>query len=210
MLACRPPSSSSCPRRPRRCPKSTKSSLKRSSSPTMRPSPAPTTTTAFSRKLATSPPSSGSSPISPRCVSASKLAEKIYTKALCWHTDQLCVQYHGSLLEYCHHLQYSPARRRTLLRRVVLDSGCHYVLHTWCQHCRNRQCIPHLRWLVSCSTRSVKILGLVTMVRHRYTASAQLCPKKHRAIVGWVVGWLNILGEFTTLCVHCDIPSPIL
>ncbi|KAI0092325.1 amino acid permease [Irpex rosettiformis] len=28
-----------------------------------------------------------------------------------------------------------------------------------------------------------------------YTASAQLCPKKHRAIVGWVVGWLNILGQ---------------
>ena len=28
----------------------------------------------------------------------------------------------------------------------------------------------------------------------RYTASAQLCPPKHRAIVGWVVGWLNILG----------------
>ncbi|KAI0339091.1 amino acid permease [Trametopsis cervina] len=28
-----------------------------------------------------------------------------------------------------------------------------------------------------------------------YTASAQLTPKKHRAIVGWVVGWLNILGQ---------------
>ncbi|KAI0684048.1 APC amino acid permease [Cytidiella melzeri] len=28
-----------------------------------------------------------------------------------------------------------------------------------------------------------------------YTASAQLCPKKHRAIVGWVVGWMNILGQ---------------
>ncbi|KAI0790315.1 amino acid permease [Irpex lacteus] len=28
-----------------------------------------------------------------------------------------------------------------------------------------------------------------------YTASAQLCPKRHRAIVGWVVGWLNILGQ---------------
>ncbi|KAF8508070.1 amino acid/polyamine transporter I [Gautieria morchelliformis] len=26
-----------------------------------------------------------------------------------------------------------------------------------------------------------------------YTASAQLVPRKHRAIVGWVVGWLNIL-----------------
>ncbi|KAK7055381.1 APC amino acid permease [Favolaschia claudopus] len=28
-----------------------------------------------------------------------------------------------------------------------------------------------------------------------YTASAQLTPKKYRAIVGWVVGWLNILGQ---------------
>ncbi|KAF9649526.1 APC amino acid permease [Thelephora ganbajun] len=28
-----------------------------------------------------------------------------------------------------------------------------------------------------------------------YTASAQLCPRKHRPIVGWVVGWLNILGQ---------------
>ncbi|KAJ6630135.1 amino acid permease [Mycena sp. CBHHK59/15] len=28
-----------------------------------------------------------------------------------------------------------------------------------------------------------------------YTASAQLTPVKHRAIVGWVVGWLNILGQ---------------
>ncbi|THH20951.1 hypothetical protein EW146_g508 [Bondarzewia mesenterica] len=28
-----------------------------------------------------------------------------------------------------------------------------------------------------------------------YTASAELVPKKHRARVGWVVGWLNILGQ---------------
>lgn len=28
-----------------------------------------------------------------------------------------------------------------------------------------------------------------------YTASAQLTPKKHRARIGWVVGWLNILGQ---------------
>ncbi|KAF9265138.1 amino acid permease [Marasmius fiardii PR-910] len=28
-----------------------------------------------------------------------------------------------------------------------------------------------------------------------YTASAQLTPKKHRARVGWLVGWLNILGQ---------------
>ncbi|KIJ60931.1 hypothetical protein HYDPIDRAFT_42996 [Hydnomerulius pinastri MD-312] len=28
-----------------------------------------------------------------------------------------------------------------------------------------------------------------------YTASAQLCPPSHRAVVGWIVGWLNILGQ---------------
>ncbi|KAI0270633.1 APC amino acid permease [Gloeopeniophorella convolvens] len=32
-----------------------------------------------------------------------------------------------------------------------------------------------------------------------YTASAQLVPKKHRPIVGWVVGWLNILGQVAGL-----------
>ncbi|KAI0354287.1 APC amino acid permease [Trametes cingulata] len=32
-----------------------------------------------------------------------------------------------------------------------------------------------------------------------YTASAQLVPKKHRPIVGWVVGWLNILGQILGL-----------
>ncbi|TCD67114.1 hypothetical protein EIP91_000454 [Steccherinum ochraceum] len=31
-----------------------------------------------------------------------------------------------------------------------------------------------------------------------YTASAQLCPPRHRARVGWVVGWLNILGLSST------------
>lgn len=31
-----------------------------------------------------------------------------------------------------------------------------------------------------------------SLVTHdRYTASAQLCPKKYRPIVGWVVGWMN-------------------
>jgi hypothetical protein len=29
-----------------------------------------------------------------------------------------------------------------------------------------------------------------------YTASAQLVPRKYRGRVGWIVGWLNILGEF--------------
>ncbi|TFY55690.1 hypothetical protein EVJ58_g8087 [Rhodofomes roseus] len=32
-----------------------------------------------------------------------------------------------------------------------------------------------------------------------YTASAQLCPPRHRAIVGWVVGWLNLLGQVAGL-----------
>jgi len=32
-----------------------------------------------------------------------------------------------------------------------------------------------------------------------YTATAQLCPPQHRAIVGWVVGWLKLLGQFAGL-----------
>ncbi|OSX57878.1 hypothetical protein POSPLADRAFT_1155215 [Postia placenta MAD-698-R-SB12] len=32
-----------------------------------------------------------------------------------------------------------------------------------------------------------------------YTASAQLCPPRHRAIVGWIVGWLNLLGQIAGL-----------
>ncbi|KAI0063327.1 APC amino acid permease [Artomyces pyxidatus] len=32
-----------------------------------------------------------------------------------------------------------------------------------------------------------------------YTASAQLVPKRHRPIVGWIVGWMNILGQVAGL-----------
>ncbi|KAH9943790.1 APC amino acid permease [Amylocystis lapponica] len=32
-----------------------------------------------------------------------------------------------------------------------------------------------------------------------YTASAQLCPPRHRPVVGWVVGWLNMLGQVAGL-----------
>ncbi|VDB94036.1 unnamed protein product [Peniophora sp. CBMAI 1063] len=32
-----------------------------------------------------------------------------------------------------------------------------------------------------------------------YTASAKLVPDRHRAIVGWVVGWLNVLGQIAGL-----------
>jgi amino acid transporter len=28
-----------------------------------------------------------------------------------------------------------------------------------------------------------------------YSASAYLVPRKYRARVGWVVGWLNLLGQ---------------
>jgi len=32
-----------------------------------------------------------------------------------------------------------------------------------------------------------------------YTASAKLCPEKHRAIVGWVVGWLSVIAQVVGL-----------
>lgn len=28
----------------------------------------------------------------------------------------------------------------------------------------------------------------------RYTATAQLCPPRQRALLGWIVGWLKLLG----------------
>lgn len=37
-------------------------------------------------------------------------------------------------------------------------------------------------------------VGADGRVPSSYTASAQLCPLKYRPIVGWIVGWLNILG----------------
>src|ERR1700761_2015494 len=50
--------------------------------------------------------------------------------------------------------------------------------------------------VVDCEIRFLIYIRIVPdLDRARYTASAQLCPKKHRAIVGWVVGWMNILGQ---------------
>jgi amino acid transporter len=41
-----------------------------------------------------------------------------------------------------------------------------------------------------------------------YTASAQLTPRKHRAKVGWVVGWLNIMGK-SSIWVRSKFTIPI-
>ncbi|KAF8797588.1 hypothetical protein BYT27DRAFT_7219125 [Phlegmacium glaucopus] len=51
-------------------------------------------------------------------------------------------------------------------------------------HCRDCQCIPNVWW---------------TWTITSYTASAHLVPKQHRATVGWLVGWLNILGQIAGL-----------
>ena len=61
------------------------------------------------------------------------------------------------------------------------------------EHCRNRERVPDVRRPVSPSATAHTYDA--DPVLARYTASAQLCPPRHRAIVGWVVGWLNILGE---------------
>ncbi|KAI0078389.1 APC amino acid permease [Panus rudis PR-1116 ss-1] len=49
-----------------------------------------------------------------------------------------------------------------------------------------------------CFTLGISILHVIALPS-MYTASAQLCPPRHRAIVGWVVGWLNILGQIAGL-----------
>lgn len=33
-----------------------------------------------------------------------------------------------------------------------------------------------------------------------YTATAQLCPPRQRALLGWIVGWLKLLGQLCGLC----------
>ncbi|KAF8331863.1 APC amino acid permease [Cantharellus anzutake] len=56
-------------------------------------------------------------------------------------------------------------------------------------------------WLIGgfmCFTLGTSIAELVSAFPTAgglYTASARLVPPKHRALVGWIVGWLNMLGQ---------------
>ena len=47
-------------------------------------------------------------------------------------TDQLRVQYHGSLLVYCNDVQHSTPPRRPCICDVVLDPWRVHVLHSGC------------------------------------------------------------------------------
>ena len=78
---------------------------------------------------------------------------------------------------------------------------------TWCWLLGATMCFtlgafslqPHHIWKVtpqlSTGSSIAEIVSAFPTCGGLYTASAQLCPRKHRPIVGWVVGWLNILGQ---------------
>ncbi|KAH7909898.1 APC amino acid permease [Hygrophoropsis aurantiaca] len=63
---------------------------------------------------------------------------------------------------------------------------------TWCWILGASNCL-------SLASSIAEIVSAYPTCGGLYTASAQLCPRKHRARVGWIVGWLNILGQFVGL-----------
>jgi hypothetical protein len=96
------------------------------------------------------------------------------------------------MLKYSHHVQHSaPARRTRFGKYVLLSHAVYSPLNiyqvTWC-------------WIlgaVMCFALAASIAEIVSAFPTSgglYTASAQLVPRKYRAPVGWIVGWLNILG----------------
>jgi len=81
---------------------------------------------------------------------------------------------------------------------LVLVARCYNVLHPrYIYSCSN---LAHalgdqLTLQLSTGASIAEIVSAFPTCGGLYTASAQLCPRKHRPIVGWVVGWLNILGQ---------------
>ncbi|KAH7925903.1 APC amino acid permease [Leucogyrophana mollusca] len=63
---------------------------------------------------------------------------------------------------------------------------------TWCWILGASNCL-------SLASSIAEIISAYPTCGGLYTASAQLCPRKHRPRVGWIVGWLNILGQFVGL-----------
>lgn len=86
-------------------------------------------TTTSSSRLVMFLPSSANFPTLPPYVSSSRTAGQ---SADARSTDQLCLQYHGPLLECRHHLQFAAAPRWSLLGHLVLDTRCNNVLHPRC------------------------------------------------------------------------------
>lgn len=75
------------------------------------------------------------------------------------------------------------------------------------QYRRDSKRVPHLRWTVSNGFFINLGLVLIVSAPASYTASAQLCPLKYKPIVGWTVGWLNILGTSSTKMILTRVAS---
>ncbi|KIP02545.1 hypothetical protein PHLGIDRAFT_122382 [Phlebiopsis gigantea 11061_1 CR5-6] len=88
---------------------------------------------------------------------------------------------------------FSPAAvRRARLRDMVLAS---WLLH-----------VPNARHGASVA----EIVGAFPTCGGMYMASAQLAPLRYRAIVGWIVGWLSVLGIiFALSSVEFGLPNMI-
>ncbi|THG98846.1 hypothetical protein EW026_g3409 [Hermanssonia centrifuga] len=85
--------------------------------------------------------------------------------------------YYGVVFECRYDLQHSSLTRRAGFSNLVLDLGIMYVSYP---------CIA-------------EIVSAFPTCGGLYTASAQLCPPKHRAVVGWIIGWLSVLAQIVGL-----------
>ena len=122
----------------------------------------------------------------------------------------------GCLLQYSHNIQHAVLNRRPIFGLsgyVIRDpDGCSCGYPpieqvTWCWLLGAVMCFTLSAYLLHSihvwkptpsfcvGTSIAEIVSAFPTCGGLYTASAQLCPRQHRPIVGWVVGWMNILGQ---------------
>ena len=122
----------------------------------------------------------------------------------------------GCLLQYRHNIQHAVLNRRPIFGLsgyVIRDpDGCSCGYPpieqvTWCWLLGAVMCFTLSAYLLHSihvwkptpsfcvGTSIAEIVSAFPTCGGLYTASAQLCPRQHRPIVGWVVGWMNILGQ---------------
>ena len=84
---------------------------------------------------------------------------------------------------------------RTSVRvfRIALECWLMIVIKvTWCWFVGSWICL-------ALGASIAEIVSAFPTCRGLYAAPAHLCLRRHRAIVGWIVSWLNILGQGCTL-----------
>lgn len=125
----------------------------------------------------------------------------------------------GSLFQRGHHVQHTSFTWRAIFGlfrciRIAAVTLAHAITPqtyikqvTWCWILGATMCftLGNTFWLrplcsrltskSSAGSSIAEIVSAFPTCGGLYTASAQLCPRERRPIVGWVVGWLNILGQ---------------